>query len=308
MHDQAPRFGALFSCPRRANKPFRTLASVKAQLFAGPRGFLLRLLGCAFLSAITASMAAAQTAEADSLRGQFKLPVPPQVRVPAAVSRPSPAMGASSPIAFGAAWRDAFVGAGYQSRTRYLQNYDGSIAAGIGLGDPWRLVGLELTAISFSTFRSGFFSRIGIDTKLHRVLPHGFAVAAGWESAIQIGLTDAGNSKYAVLSKWWDIRDDPRDLFSELLVSVGVGNDRFLPEDDFYLGTPGVNGFGSVALRVAQPISVIADWYGQDLALAASVAPLARYRLVITPALVDVTGSAGDGARFVASASYSFRF
>lgn len=271
------------------------------QLLQGTLRFVVLVAAAVFAGPVIA-----QTP--DTLRARFKLAVPPPAPRPASVVRPSPAMGASSPIAFGAGWGDAYVGAGYQARARYLENYDGSIAAGFGLGDPWHLVGLQVDVISFSTFRSGFFKRVGVDLQIHRALPYGMAVAVGWESAIQIGLTDAGNSKYAVVSKWWSLRGDPRKPFSELLVSAGAGNERFLPEKDFEFGKEGVNGFGSVALRVAEPLSVIADWTGQDLIVAASVAPLRRWALVITPGFADVTGTAGDGARFVVAASYSFRF
>jgi len=55
----------------------------------------------------------------------------------------------------------------------------------------------------------------------------------------------------------------------------------------------------SVGVRVLSPLSLIADWTGQDLMLGASIVPFVRLPLFIAPAFADVTGSAGDGARFV---------
>lgn len=248
----------------------------------------------------------AQTA--DSLRAQFRLPVPPAVAPPPQLVRSAPAMGASSPTAWGANWRDAFVGVAYQDRVRNLDNNDGSFAFGFGLGNAWRWVGLDVAILELSTVDTGLLTREAIDLKLHRNLPAGFAVAVGWETAILRGYTDGGSNRYAVVSKWTRIRPRPTLPFSELVVSLGTGDGRFLSEEDWATDPRKFNVFGSAGLRVLAPVSVIADWYGQDLALAASVAPFPRHGFVVTPAFVDVTGRAGDGARFVVAASYSFRF
>ena len=67
--------------------------------------------------------------------------------------------------------------------------------------------------------------------------------------------------------------------------------------------------FGSVGVRVLQPVSVIAEWTGQDLLLATSVTPLRNQNVAFTAGFADVTGTAGDGARFIIGGSlgYSFR-
>ena len=68
------------------------------------------------------------------------------------------------------------------------------------------------------------------------------------------------------------------------------------------------NVFGSVGLRVVEPVSVIADWTGQDLTLGTSIAPFRNFPLVITPAVADVTGNAGDGARFILGVGFGYSF
>lgn len=245
----------------------------------------------------------------DSLRAKYRLPVPPSAGAPIShLTRSSPGMGASSPLAWGANWRDVFVGVAYQARARHHFNPDGSVAAGFGIGNASRWVGLEVVIVELSTIDTGFGTREAVDLKLHRNLPNGFAIAAGWETAFLRGYTDGGSNRYLVVSRWTPLRSDPAQAFSGLVTSVGLGDGRFLKEDDWFRGANKVNLFGSVGLRIFEPVSVIADWYGQDLALAASIAPFRRWRFVVTPGLVDIIGTAGDGARFVASASYSFRF
>ena len=71
----------------------------------------------------------------------------------------------------------------------------------------------------------------------------------------------------------------------------------------------GVGPFGSFGVRVAPPVTLIAEWTGQDVLLAASVTPLRNQRLAITAGFAEVTGTAGDGARFTIGGSlgYSFR-
>jgi hypothetical protein len=248
--------------------------------------------------------ARASAQDPDSLRAALRLPVPPAM--PSLnVRRPAPAVGANSPTAFGAGFGDLFVGASYAARARNVDAGDGTVAAGIGLGDPWRWVGVEVDVISFSTIRSGWGNRMGVDLILHRILPGGFGVALGWESLLQRGMTDGDRSRYAVVSKWWQLRESESAWFNSLVLSSGVGDGRFRAFEDWQADRQTVNWFGSAALRVAGPLSVIADWTGQDLMLAGSVAPFTRFPLVVSAGLADLTERAGDGARFVATASYS---
>jgi hypothetical protein len=164
---------------------------------------------------------------------------------------------------------------------------------------------VEVDVISFSTVRSGWGKRMGVDLIVHRLLPGGFGIALGWESLLQRGMTDGGRSRYAVVSRWWHLKEDDSAWFSGLALSAGVGDGRFRAYDDWKVDRKVVNAFGSAALRVAGPVSVVADWTGQDLMLAGSVAPLTRFPLVISTGLADVTGRAGDGSRFVATVSYT---
>jgi hypothetical protein len=89
---------------------------------------------------------------------------------------------------------------------------------------------------------------------------------------------------------------------------VGVGGGRFRSEDNIEEGDEDPNVFGSVGVQVAEPITVIAEWTGQDLNLGASIVPIRGVPLVITPAAADVTGTAGNGTRFILGVGYGISF
>ena len=249
-----------------------------------------------------------EAAPLDSLRAAFRLEVPPDLTEISPSYRPVPAMGANSPTAFGAQWGDLFVGAGFAPKARLVEDHDGSFGVGFGIGNAWTLAGLEVSAISFSTFRSGWGNRLGVDLKLHRILPGSFAVAVGWESALLRGVTDGLRSKFFVVSRWFQLREDDTAPFSAMTLSVGVGNGRFQSVEDLQAVRNRIGYFGSAAVRVLQPLSVIADWTGPDLVLATSLAPFDRHAVTGTIGLADVAGNLGDGARLVFSGGYSYRF
>jgi hypothetical protein len=264
------------------------------------------LLVCVFIAPAPIS---AQTAE-DSIRASLRLPEPPAMQAPALIqallrARTAPSMSASSPTAFGAGLGDVFAGAGYQFRARYVDGDDGAAAIGIGLGDASRLVGVDVTVITFSTFRSGWGQRVGVDVKVHRTLRWDMAVAAGWESVRSRGYNDGGSNRYAVISKNWLLRESTA-LFSGATLSLGAGRGRFQDEASFRAGENGIGVFASAAVRVAPSMSVIVDWTGQDAMVAVSVAPFRGLPFAAMAGLTDVTGRAGDGSRVVAAAGFGF--
>src|SRR2546423_7458627 len=235
----------------------------------------------------------------DSARARFLIALPADAQVYRFNTQISPGSSSGTPTAYGAEWGDLFIGAGYQARTRYTPHHDGDAYAGLGLGNSRDYIGIELAYTSFSTVRSGFFRQGSFSFKVHRDLPWNLAIAYGWEDAVHTPGTDGGSSQYGVLTSFIPTRRDGAYFLSSITLSGGIGNARFLPEKSFYAGKNGVNGFGSIGVRVLRPISFIADWTGQDLMLGASIVPFSRVPIFITPAYADVTGAAGDGARLV---------
>lgn len=235
-----------------------------------------------------------------------------------------PGTATATPTAFGARWGQIYGAIGVQPVSRYAtvadtdwQNgewSDGTISLGLGVGNPRRWVGLDMTLNIFDT-RPRFFGgsdQFGemrtLSVKLHRALPHESAIALGYENAWRNSPDEdqGGNSLYGVVTKVFTLRARRNSLFSRATVSVGLGNDRFLPESQYQRQAKGVNVFGNAGVRLWSFMNVVADWTGQDLNVGVSVTPIPRVPLVLTPALVDVTGRAGDQVRFSIGATMTY--
>jgi len=220
-----------------------------------------------------------------------------------------PAASLTSPTAFGVQMGEGFAGFAYQARTRYTDVDDGAAAVGVGFGDRERYAALEVSAISYSTVRGGGpLETGGLSFKLHRSFGDRLGVAVGWENAVSWGGSDAGNSPFAVATRIFQLREDPQAPFSAVAATLGVGGGRFRSEDDVVNGRGTANVFGALGVRVAEPLSLAADWNGQDLYAGVSVTPLRRVPLLVNAGFADITGSAGDGARFIVSAAVGFRW
>lgn len=236
----------------------------------------------------------------DSLRSIYTLAVPVLGQRHSPV-RASPGSSVQSPTAFGADWGEGYLGVGYTERMRYIHGanqQDGAVMAAFGFGNSRKYVGLETALTSFSTVRSGLGNHSSVSFKVHREFPSHFALAAGWEDAIRTKGTDGGTSGYVVASSW----------YKRLTASAGIGGGRFKTEAALANDRKAVNAFGSLAYQLASPISLITDWSGQDLGIGASLVPLKSIPIYIEPAFVDLTGSAGDGARFVLGVGLGFSF
>ncbi|MBD1896885.1 S-layer homology domain-containing protein [Coleofasciculus sp. FACHB-129] len=243
-----------------------------------------------------------------ALRQQYRLPAPPIVEQLRRLIGGNSSI--TTPTAFGADRGQAFIGAGFQERTRNTNKADGVIAAGIGVGDARKAVGVEGVISIYDLFGDDSFEDGGISFKIHRQFANDIAVAVGVENIETFGEPDPGYSTvYGVVSKVFPLGSRTTAGFSpSVTASVGLGGGRFRSVPDIEAGRDSVNPFGSIGVRVAQPISVIAEWSGQDLNVGASIAPFENIPLIITPALADVTGNAGDGARFILGVGYGITF
>lgn len=218
----------------------------------------------------------------------------------------SPSITILSPSAYGKSWRQASIGFGVQHRTRFTDSADGAFGMGFGLGDAQKYVGLDI-GLALTDLDS--LDRGIISFKIHRQLPDLFAVAVGVNDAIGWGNGDVnGPSPYGVITKTFILKQDTKDWFSRIHLSAGAGTGRYRTESNIVSGsdTPGI--FGSLAVRVADPINAIAEWSGQDLSLGLSLRPFRQVPIIITPAVTDITGTAGDGARFIVGVGYAISF
>lgn len=219
----------------------------------------------------------------------------------------TPSGSISTPSAFGATFGQIFGGFGFQSRTRFTNQADGGLALGGGLGDPQKIVGLDVTLAILSLFDDNA-GRGSFSFKIHRSLPESFAVALGFENAINWGGTDGGSSIYGVVSKFFQLTETTKEPFSQLTLSLGVGGGRFRSEGAIEDGVNSVGVFASAGLRIVEPVSAIVEWSGQDLNAGISLIPFQNIPLTVNLAGADLTGNAGDGARFVMSIGYNYFF
>ncbi|MCT7985519.1 hypothetical protein NG796_19785 [Laspinema sp. A4] len=241
----------------------------------------------------------------ETLQNQYLLPEPATLVVPTAGGSSAPGVSIGTPTAFGANWGRVYTGFGYQARTRYTTETDGTLALGFGLGNSRENVGLEVSLV-VSDLIDETLADGGVSFKVHRLLPNNFAVAAGIEYALSWGDIDTTTSPYGVVTKVFRFKENSAEPLSQLTVSLGVGGGRYRSEDDVINDNNTIGVFSSVGLRVAEQISLIADWTGQDLFLGASIVPFKDLPVVITPAFADVTNNAGDGARFILGIGYGY--
>ena len=220
--------------------------------------------------------------------------------------RSSPSITIINPSAYGASWGNAGIGFGFQERVRFIDQSDGVIGLGFGLGNPRKnlgaQIGISLVDVS-APFRDG-----AINLKLHRRLAQDFSVALGVQGITTWGETDGGSSVYGVVSKRFKLRQNRTEAFSEMYTTVGIGGGQFRSESDINNGNETVGVFGSVAIKMFQPVGLVTEWSGQDLTIGLPLVPFRNLPVVIVPAVTDVTGSAGDGARFVFGFGYTFSF
>jgi hypothetical protein len=223
----------------------------------------------------------------------------------------SPGFTISNPNGFGSDNNTIFLVTDYQGRTRYTNSNDGEAGIGIGLGDARKAVGVELSYTQDSFGRNGK-SGGGFNVKVHRRTSDDSSIAVGWNHFATIDSTNyldyPKNSYYAAYTKIFKTKEYLEQPLSRVAVTAGIGSGQFLNEAGASSKDPnGLNVFGTVAVRVAKPVSAIAEWTGQDLAIGLSIVPFENIPIVITPAFRDITG-AGDGARFVLGTGISFKF
>lgn len=227
----------------------------------------------------------------------------------------SPGITVENPSGFGGAHGSISLGAVFQNRTRFTNSSDGSVGTSLSLGNPNTAVGATATLTSFSLLEGrgsegGFMDNGSLSFEVNRNLSDLSSVGIGVENLIPWGQQDSGTSTYLTFSQGIPLRSDTRKPFGIAYVTAGLGNGRFRPEEDFDPENDGTqfNFFGNATLQLLNRTNLIVEWGGQDLNVGLSIVPFANIPIVITPAIVDITGSAGDGERFTLGVSYGTIF
>ncbi|MEB3272781.1 MAG: hypothetical protein VKJ85_03280 [Prochlorothrix sp.] len=177
---------------------------------------------------------------------------------------------------------------------------------GFGVGDPIETVGFQV-GLGFVDLSDPTADGT-VSLKLHRQMPHDLSLAVGATGVLTWGGPDGGSSVYGVATKRFQTREDASQPFSQVTTTLGLGSGQYRSEEAVNNDRDEVGVFSSVAVRVVQPVSGIVEWTGQDMSLGISITPIPQIPLVITPAVTDVTGSAGDGARFILGVGYGLSF
>ena len=216
-------------------------------------------------------------------------------------SRGVPSLTIANPYGFGSD-QGFYSGLSYQfsNRNEGDDSSDATAGFGMGFGNAQKLVGVELsyTIASFGQTNRSFGSG-GFNFKLHRQVANGWGVAAGWNNFLSVGDgTDFDDSLYLSTTKIFKLRDKVSSPLSRMAITAGIGNGQFRSEDDLENDNNSFNPFGSVAFRVARPVSFVTEWTGQDLAMGLSASPFRTLPLTLNFGARDIAG-AGDGIRFI---------
>ena len=214
-------------------------------------------------------------------------------------------------------------------KTEFNTNGKGIWSFLIGLGDPTKIVGIDLglqitslstTRPSQSTAGTTFGSGQGVDLALSRNLSENTSFKIGAFNLIELDdvQLDQGRSAYAVLSSRFDLGGSTQENSNDLYATIGLANGRFRPlnaivedqtrecaRDAAKNGTRTQFKYGdlcnvwgldygdpypvaSLAYLINPQLSLIAEWWGRNLSLAASIKPFPNLNWVITPGVTSL--------------------
>lgn len=226
------------------------------------------------------------------------------------VGAPGTSFGA--PTAYGAAAGQAFVGSSglYDMEGKDLPDgdgrVDGSLAAGIGFGNPVSGVGVEVVASLTSVDpRNGGFGDSGtIGLKFHRVIDAGSStsVAFAFSDAARWGDADKSlRSNYAAISGNLPIR-----LIGNypLAVTFGVGNGSYRP---FGSADNNVGAFFSVGSQLSERTALSLSNVGGKTNVGLGLTPF-NAPISVSVGVLDLGNRSTIGKNLSINAGYAFTF
>lgn len=232
--------------------------------------------------------------------------------------RASPGVAFLNPTAYGRDFGRIAIGFAFQGETRLGSSPDAVAGIGMGLGDRKKWVGLDVGLNFLSLTPSGseesFGERGSFNFKLHRALPADVAVALGTRNVLIWNGSDAPTTTYGVVSWMSRLKESRWEVFSRLYLSFGVqylwvsdGQGRARRVAEAVIDRSGsVNPFGSVGIKVIEPLNMFAEWTGESLNLGVSFVLLPKLPIVFTPTLADVAGHDPRGVRFILGVGLPF--
>lgn len=194
----------------------------------------------------------------------------------------------------------------------------------LGLGDPTRWFGLDV-GLSFTRESGDGDTAIPVeadtlDLAVSRNLSPDLAVKVGARNLTAFNRSDQniGRSTYAVISGRIDLGDAEQSNRNDLYVTAGMANGLYrslatINSQGSNDGTP--QPVAALAWVIDPQVSLIAEWWGRNLNLAASVRPLRDVNWVITPGVTSLVRNSDwdndqpggtDRVRVLLSTSLSF--
>ncbi|MEA5549424.1 hypothetical protein VB713_00255 [Anabaena cylindrica UHCC 0172] len=217
-----------------------------------------------------------------------------------------PGLSFGAPSAFGAGWGDLFVGASGATAGKSRDgNPDASMSAGFGLGDAYKLIGLEFT------FNNGSIKNFGyngtFDLKAHRVVyakgNNQVAVAAGWNTFAQYGNEGIRpSSAYGVVTTYSLLQPDNPVNPMAISFSLGAGG------GDFRQGNESTGIFTGFGVQIHPQVGIGLGWSGVGLNAGISFIPVPTIPLTITAQGADLTDNSFGGRILVLTVGYGFNF
>jgi hypothetical protein len=250
-----------------------------------------------------------------ALLGLFTLPVQDAGAAEAPVPTYLPnshGKSLTTPVAWGASHNVIFLGAGGTTPSPYTNGSDGAAVLGVGLGDPVKNIGVQLSVTSIDISAWGEYSA---SVQVSRDLGNSNAIAVGLQNLMITTGGDTGKSYYVVYSQ--GAQSDPfvnqATGDSKLTYSIGVGSGIFGKKSPADIldgkGTYGTYVFGNLAYEVAQSFNLITDWNGLNLNAGVSKTFfLSNVPLGIVLGVADLTHYSGDGPRLIVSVGTGFPF
>jgi hypothetical protein len=273
----------------------------------------LGLLSASLLSTAAFAQQAANTApltNAEIARLKAKLESSLSANLNKQIGAPGTSFGA--PTAYGAAGGQAFVGGSlvHDLKGKNLPDgngkTDGSLAAGIGFGNPLNAVGVELVGNLTSVDpRNGGFGDSGtIGLKVHRVLDAGSSTSVGF------ALSDAvrwGDPKKSARSNYLAISGNlPVQLVGKypLAATFGLGNGSYRP---FGSVSNKVGAFFSVGSQLTERTSLSLSNVGGKTNVGLGLTPF-NAPISLSVGINDVGNRSTVGRTFAVNAGYAFTY
>ncbi|MEC9487459.1 MAG: hypothetical protein UMU76_08175 [Prosthecochloris sp.] len=208
----------------------------------------------------------------------------------------------TTPVAWGASNGVVYAGVGGTINAPYTDEADGAAVLGVGVGDPVKNLGAQISLISLDL---DGWEEYSMSVQLHHEFNPATSAAIGVENVMLTEGGDSDNSFYAVVSH--SVQGDAfmnDEGSSKLHLSLGIGDGRFGDKSDLDVingkGEHGTYVFGNMAYELFDEFNAIVDWNGINLNAGVSKTFwVGQYPLAITMGAADLTDNSGDDVRFI---------